>query len=288
MTKKLVFISHITEEKSIAAALKALIEKTFQNLVTVFVSSDPTSNPIGGQWLDAITGALKECAVEIILISPESIKRPWINFEAGCGWIRGVPVIPLCHSGMDFGRLPAPLNRLNGALATDESQLKNVFPAIAGAVESALPPADLAPFIAAVREYEANSLKIREQNAKSPLAPTDGLSSHEFATLVGIAEEMNGPGDDVSVSTARTRVESLGVTKIAFSLAMVRLEQINMIRSTTGVGWNGNDYPALSVTPEGWAWLESNKDRLALSKRKPKTVAVPPDDEDPKGGDIPF
>ncbi len=35
-----IFISHITEEASIAKALKSLIEKKFLLAITVFVSSD--------------------------------------------------------------------------------------------------------------------------------------------------------------------------------------------------------------------------------------------------------
>ena len=53
MQKPLVFISHITEEKEIAHALKQLVEKTFLNMIEVFVSSDPTSIRLGGKWLDA-------------------------------------------------------------------------------------------------------------------------------------------------------------------------------------------------------------------------------------------
>ncbi len=53
MQKKLVFISHITEEKEIAQALKSLVESTFLHMIEVFVSSDPTSIKLGRQWLRA-------------------------------------------------------------------------------------------------------------------------------------------------------------------------------------------------------------------------------------------
>ena len=45
----------------------------------------------------------------LLFCSPVSISRPWVNFEAGCGWIKRIPIIPICHSGQGKGMLPAPL-----------------------------------------------------------------------------------------------------------------------------------------------------------------------------------
>ena len=194
MQKPLVFISHITEEKEIALALKRLVESTFLNMIEVFVSSDPTSIKLGRKWLDEITHALKKCAVEIILASPEAVECPWINFEGGSGWIRDIPVIPLCHSGMVPSKLPAPLGSLQAATATEESQLKLIFPVLAEAVGCKLPEIDFSPFISVVKEFESTSRQIREINAKTPIAPTDGLSPHEFVTLVEIAEQCFAAG----------------------------------------------------------------------------------------------
>lgn len=108
--KTLVFISHITPEKEVAIAFKELIEESFLNMIEVFVSSDGESINMGQRWLESITVALKKCSIEIVLCSPQSVQRPWINFEAGAAWIRDIPVIPLCHSGMEPSKLPVPLN----------------------------------------------------------------------------------------------------------------------------------------------------------------------------------
>jgi hypothetical protein len=128
MQKPLVFISHITTEKEIAVALKGLVEQAFLGMVEVFVSSDPNSIAMGGRWLDNITYGLKKCVIEIVLASPVSVTRPWINFEAGAGWVRDIPVIPLCHSGMTPSALPAPLSSLQAALATQGTHLERVLP----------------------------------------------------------------------------------------------------------------------------------------------------------------
>ena len=45
----------------------------------------------------------------LVLCSERSVSRPWINFEAGAGHVKGVPVIPICYAGVSKDTLPAPL-----------------------------------------------------------------------------------------------------------------------------------------------------------------------------------
>ena len=96
----IVFISYISEEKSLALVFKKWIESSFLGQITVFVSSDPQSIPAGNKWREDITSALNESKLLIILYSPRSKTRPWISFEAGCGWIKDIPIIPICHSNL--------------------------------------------------------------------------------------------------------------------------------------------------------------------------------------------
>jgi hypothetical protein len=284
MQKPLVFISHITEEKEIAQALKRLVESTFLNMIEVFVSSDPTSIKMGRKWLDEITHALKTCAVEIILASPESVKRPWINFEGGSGWVRDIPVIPLCHSEMIPSKLPPPLGTLQAATATEEAELKLIFPVLAEAVGCTLPQIDFSELVSVVKEFESTSRQFKEMAAKSPIALTDGLSPHELATLVEIAEQTSSPGEKVSVFCIRNSLEKAGYRGVAVALALNMLRRKNFVETSLEPDQNG-DYPAVLVTDEGWHWLEANQDKLALRKKSVQKEYVGPP---PAPGDIPF
>lgn len=154
MNKPIVFISHITEEAELAKELKKILEESFLGMLDVFVSSDEGSLSAGTRWLDDITDSLSNCKVELILCSEKSITRPWINFEAGAGWIRNIPVIPLCHSGMEPSELPIPLNMLQAAKLSEVSSLKLVFPVLAEAINSKTPKLDFADFIEKVKEFE--------------------------------------------------------------------------------------------------------------------------------------
>ncbi len=66
--------------------------------------------PAGSKWLDQIDSALGDSKVFITMCSPNSIIRPWINFETGCAWIKQTPIIPICHSGLSKSNLPQPLS----------------------------------------------------------------------------------------------------------------------------------------------------------------------------------
>src|SRR5690349_3305842 len=103
-----IFISHITEEKELATSLKDFIERKCVT-IEVFSSSDEKSITLGDEWLNVIKGSLINCNLLIVLCSPASVSRPWINFEAGGGWARKIPVVPLCHSGLVPGDLPNAL-----------------------------------------------------------------------------------------------------------------------------------------------------------------------------------
>ncbi|WPO32109.1 toll/interleukin-1 receptor domain-containing protein [Pseudomonas sp. BO3-4] len=144
MTAKLIFLSHIHEEKQLAILIKNSLEEEFSGFVDVFVSSDGVSIPAGSNFLKKIENGLKNCSSAIYLISPNSVKRNWINFELGAIWLRSlisdeqggpdIPLIPICHSGSTPGTLPPPLNNLNAIIGTESSQLEFAFKSIQSAL----------------------------------------------------------------------------------------------------------------------------------------------------------
>jgi hypothetical protein len=101
-----VFLSHISDEALEARALKTALEKALPGS-NIFVSASDIH--LGQAWLDEIDHALVEAKVILTLCSPNSIRRPWINFESGSGWTRRIQVIPICHKAMRKDRLPDPL-----------------------------------------------------------------------------------------------------------------------------------------------------------------------------------
>jgi hypothetical protein len=62
----------------------------------------------------------------IVLLSPASLARPWINFEAGGGWMRGSRLLLLCHSGQRKSDLPAPYSHVQ-ALELDDPKFSDLL-----------------------------------------------------------------------------------------------------------------------------------------------------------------
>jgi len=127
----IVFISHISEEKELAIVFKEWIETTFLGKLSVFVSGDPKSISAGDKWREDLTSALDESKLLIILYSPLSRTRPWINFEAGCGWIKKIPIIPICHSNLQLEQIGEPISSFQGIEIDDKDFESKFFGAIA-------------------------------------------------------------------------------------------------------------------------------------------------------------
>jgi hypothetical protein len=117
--KKQIFISHISEEEELAFLIKEWIEERFNYKLSVFVSSE--SIKPGDKWRQKITSALEESELLIILYSPLSKTRPWINFEAGCGWIKDIPIIPICHSNLRLEQIGEPISSFQGIEIDDKN-----------------------------------------------------------------------------------------------------------------------------------------------------------------------
>jgi hypothetical protein len=112
------FLSHITEEARAARTLKEQLERAIPG-AEVFVSAVDVR--LGDAWLTEIDQALTGARAVLVLCSPRSASRPWVNFESGRGWSRERPVIPVCHAGLRERDLPWPL-RIFQALELESGQ----------------------------------------------------------------------------------------------------------------------------------------------------------------------
>jgi len=156
MSKGVVFISHIKEEAEIAKLLKTTLEDKFLGVFSVFVSSHPLSIKLGDKWFDKMAISISQADLVIVICSPLSEKRPWINFEAGCGFGNKVPVIPLCHSGLKPGDLSLPLNVFQGAELNSLNTMQELFGRIANTFSIKPPKMNDQNFFDVITKYETS------------------------------------------------------------------------------------------------------------------------------------
>jgi hypothetical protein len=112
-----VFISHITQEKPVALVLQKYIKRSFGSSFRVFVSSDAKSIGGGTPWFNHIIENLRLSRCYLVLVSQESKRREWINFEAGfgygCGSVNGL-VIPVAVKRFPLSQLSYPMAGIQG------------------------------------------------------------------------------------------------------------------------------------------------------------------------------
>lgn len=180
------FLSYRSVESRIADALREHLVQDFIDLVEVFVASDLTSVAAGTQWVEEIVKALSRAQLHIVICSRNSVARPWINFEVGATTVRGVPVIPLCHSGLLYRQLPVPLSAAEGGVLTDPSGLQKVYLLIAKLLGSGVPKVD---FVAYAAEFE----RIEKEIAPLMVSENVGAELADQTTGRSAGEQIENP-----------------------------------------------------------------------------------------------
>lgn len=144
-----IFISRIDEHKDIADKLKEFLLKIFPENVDIFVASDPANITFSQDWFDRIKSGITNCNFMIILCTPDSVKKPWINFEAGAAMILEKDIGPICFGGQNAGGLPSPLNYIRSQAidCSDNENFQKHFnkfiEMIAGHIKISVPDADV-------------------------------------------------------------------------------------------------------------------------------------------------
>lgn len=129
MADRIMFISYVHEDSELAIRLKDLIEDSFTGSVEVFVSSDAISP--GDDWRQKIRDSLRQASDFIILLTPRSYNRPWVNFEAGAAYGRNIRFIPVCARGLSISHVAPPLGDPQMLVIDSEEGTRNLVRTLA-------------------------------------------------------------------------------------------------------------------------------------------------------------
>jgi len=135
--------------------LKEFIDAKFLKSIDAFVSSHEESLKLGDDWLSTIKNSLSECILMVVICSPISVQRPWINFEAGAGWVNKIPVVPLCHSGLLPGDLPVPIKSFQAGVLSKRGDIKKLFKRISQLINITPPTIGDDEFFKTSAKFEA-------------------------------------------------------------------------------------------------------------------------------------
>lgn len=124
-----IFISHAIANSRIAQTLAEALEKAGEDVET-FVASRAGDIRADEAWLAGIERALKEADAYIVVLTPESILRPWLNFESGAAWFFNRQLIFVRIQALSTDEIHMPIASKQVYALDDEQQLHAIFQAL--------------------------------------------------------------------------------------------------------------------------------------------------------------
>jgi len=126
-----VFISHDSRDADLAEAFDHLLTDASGGVIRTFRSSDQTGRAgidYGEDWFSKITRVLTDASDVVALLTPNSVGRPWILFEAGFAvGQRGTKVYGIAL-GVPFAKATSgPFARFQNCEAKEETLTKVVL-----------------------------------------------------------------------------------------------------------------------------------------------------------------
>jgi hypothetical protein len=91
----------------------------------------------GERWRDQIEKALRQSRVLIMVLTPESVQRPWTFFELGAALADGKRIVPVLSEDVDPADIPALVRQFQFVREkTPEAAAKRVAEAIVRETET--------------------------------------------------------------------------------------------------------------------------------------------------------
>jgi hypothetical protein len=186
-----------------------------------------------------------------ICIADISTNNPNVWFELGYAFAAGKEVVMLCA----FGSQPKfPFDIQHRSVTQYKTDAPSDFEELKDKI------------IHRLKALLAKEEKLGKIGNISSIASVEGLTPHEMALLIVIAENMDNPRDSVASHVVKRDMDQTGYTRIALMLGLNSLLKKGMVNFFENEDQNGNPFTVYSATQEGLAWLEQNQERLLLKK----------------------
>ena len=133
--ESLLYIIHAAADRDLAILLMSRITDCIPG-IRVFLASKAGEIPTGKDWLAHIHENLKAATSFLLLLTPRSIERHWVWYEAGVAWNRGCRQLPVAAGGLDRTTVYYPLRAVQILDLEQPEDAAQLFRDLGGELES--------------------------------------------------------------------------------------------------------------------------------------------------------
>jgi hypothetical protein len=148
---KRIFLSHAAIDRRIAEHVRDAALHSNKE-VEVFVSSKPGQIPPEAEWWDIIRDQLLAADAYCVLLTPNSVTRPWVFFEFGAAWRSERIVVTARAASLRPEQIPSPLSIKQAPSIETAEEAVEIFRALGLKIE------DPETFARRARELGADAL----------------------------------------------------------------------------------------------------------------------------------
>lgn len=245
-----VFVSHIHEEAALGAVIKGLIEDVFRGHgVVAFLSSDRQDLPAGRKWIEVIERELDQAKVVVSLLSPTSLRRPWVNIELGAAWIKHRHIIPLCHSNQRVSDLPRPFGDFNAVGLDQEDAAERFLGGVADGFGLAHPRRFAFKEMLAELRAAAAGIEVEETSAPQATSAALDLQAEQIRILQVLAAYADRGIDEMPQSSLAAEA-TVGLAALKHHLSQLEGRDFVYVSQ-----YYTEREPDVRILPDGVGWL---------------------------------
>ena len=213
----LLYIIHAAADRDLAIHLRSRIKDAIPDL-RVFVASNAGDIPTGEDWLVSIQQNLTPATAFLLLLTPRSVERHWIWYEAGVAWARDIKPLPVTAGRLDRASVPYPLGAAQILDLEQPADAAQLFRDLGGDLEApdafcravqatALPP----PASAADVQHVRDALAQVHRPPRAVLRRMLAGESLDFKAMQAVLEEKRFVSDGHSVQRVLDALINTGV-----------------------------------------------------------------------------
>ena len=200
--------------------------------------------------IDSIEEGIRNSTICLADITKDN---PNVWYELGYAFAAGRSVIMVCADERRDGRFPFDIQHRSIIMYSSESS--SDFD-------------DLKVKIAERAEALRQRAETRKFVESEQMAPKEGVSAIEIQVLALAAAKTATLEASISTFQLKHDAENSGLTGIGFGVALRRLQRRGLVKSRQETNHDGETYPTIVLSEEGWGWIDKHESLFVLHKRK--------------------